>query len=160
MRFLMFHPKFPTLGFVIWAGLLGGSVSVIIRLGNLKTTATDSTLVVQFDKAMTTVYTSALTGAAFAVVLYGIFCAQIVKGPMFPAMMTQSAEAASNVAAEMNPNSVDDLIRQFVWHMEPQASREFALVLCWSFIAGFFERFVPDMLSKIADGQKKQSKSS
>lgn len=74
-----------------------------------------------------------LTGAVFAVVLMFIFAAGFVNGDMFP--------------------KIADLFEDHInYHIN---FIEFAKLLVWSFIAGFAEKFVPDVLDKIAKREDK-----
>ncbi len=164
-----FKPYFPVLGLVIWAGVLGGAVSVVLRLSNMETRDQDQTLIVEFDKAIKASFIAPLTGCVFATVLYVVFCAHLVDGSIFPNMSTPAVsqdattENALYIAAE-SPGTVDvqgDQARDQqkrtgiqITRMNPRTSKDFSLILVWSFIAGFFERFVPDMLSAIAKRNK------
>ena len=159
-------PYFQTLSLVIWSGLLGGSISVLLRLGSTETRDQGSTLIAEFDKAIKTSFLAPVTGSVFAVVLYVIFCAHLVDGTIFPTMQTamtteEAAAEASLLSSSVSNNVVSDhatnqqsKLGLQITYMHPKSSRDLSLVLVWCFIAGFFERFVPDLLSSIAKRNK------
>ncbi|AIE84645.1 hypothetical protein [Fimbriimonas ginsengisoli] len=98
----------PVPAFVIWAGLMGGAVSAMIRVANAPTKGDEDTLVIQFKQAMKSVYTAPLLGAVFAIVLYIGFCANVVNGTFFPNMLaTSQAVYLPDVDGPRPPTSVD-----------------------------------------------------
>jgi hypothetical protein len=127
------------------AGALGGFVSGLRRLY-----AFQRVFPVHFFKtrrrvdAYLIVYSMipSLVGAIAAVTLYLIFASQLVKGDMFPAFHLSA----------INPKSDD--FQNFIWNWQPVTSADFAKALVWSFLAGFSERFVPDLLDRLASSQQ------
>ena len=83
-----------------------------------------------------------LVGAIGAVVLYMIFASGLVKGDLFPAF-------------EMAPlDQKRDAFQNFIANWQPAGPIDYAKALVWSFIAGFSERFVPDLLDRFASSQR------
>jgi hypothetical protein len=82
-----------------------------------------------------------LVGAIGAVVLYMIFASGLVKGDLFPAFDM----------SRVDPNRDD--FQNFVANWQPSEAMDYAKALVWSFIAGFSERFVPDLLDRFASSQ-------
>jgi hypothetical protein len=83
-----------------------------------------------------------LVGAIGAVVLYMIFASGLVKGDLFPAF-------------EMSPvDQKQDAFQNFIANWQPSGPIDYAKALVWSFIAGFSERFVPDLLDRFASSQR------
>jgi hypothetical protein len=83
-----------------------------------------------------------LIGAIAAVVLYLIFIAGYMHTDIFPAMDCFSKDPCKTIKNLMD----------FYW---PKTPEDYGKALVWSFIAGFSERLVPDLLQSIA---KKQGK--
>lgn len=76
-----------------------------------------------------------LVALTFAVVLYLLFVAGIVTGPLFPAFQN-SAAGFENFAS-------------FVQDVQPARNADVAKCLVWGFLAGYSERFVPNILDRI-----------
>ena len=83
-----------------------------------------------------------LVGAIGAVVLYMIFASGLVKGDLFPAFDM----------SQVDPNRDD--FQNFIANWQPSGPIDYAKALVWSFIAGFSERFVPDLLDRFASSQR------
>jgi hypothetical protein len=76
-----------------------------------------------------------LVALTFAVVLYLMFVAGIVSGPLFPAF--QNSDAGFQDFAS------------FVQTVQPARNADVAKCLVWGFLAGYSERFVPNILDRI-----------
>jgi hypothetical protein len=82
-----------------------------------------------------------LVGAIAAATLYVIFAAGLIKGDMFPLFHLS--------AVNPRPDDFDN----FVNNWQPVAPIDYAKAIVWAFIAGFSERFVPDMLERLGTKQ-------
>jgi hypothetical protein len=71
-----------------------------------------------------------------AVVLYLLFAAGILKGDLFPEFHC----AAGQTCADFHG---------FVAYWKPDGPAANAKAIVWGFIAGFSERFVPDILNRL-----------
>lgn len=125
---------------VALAGLFGGFVSVQQRLQS----ATD---VDPFFKRLelsagwgSIVLIAPLMGMVFALVLFEIFISGAVSGNLFPKFIP------------LDPNKVDiSSFQSFSVGSTPGSPSDWAKLAVWGFIAGFAERLVPDVLSRLAD---------
>lgn len=127
-----------TLIVVGFAGCLGGFVSMQQRIGQVPSDGDPLPGILQLNIARTTLYLAPASGTIFAVLLYFIFVAGLLKGSIFP--------------------TIDDPLT-FHWHVNGNKpvtvgvpeydGKEYALLIVWSFIAGFAERFVPDILNRL-----------
>jgi len=157
----------PTMMLVIWAGALGGMTSLLWRLSQVQTRSEDTTtLLVEVRQGIRSAsYTSPVVGAVFAFILYAAFCAHLIDGELFPSMKTAPSDDTGKPAVSrplpdppppatvVHPPSPYEKqsaeIAGFILEMEPEHGRDFSLILVWAFIAGFFEKFVPDSLDKL-----------
>ncbi|MBI4538874.1 MAG: hypothetical protein HY704_05100 [Gemmatimonadetes bacterium] len=80
-------------------------------------------------------YLSPLIGGLFAVVLYAMFMSGILSGVLFPKF--------PNVDVRYTD------VTTFLMSTTPENNLDAAKVLLWSFLAGFAEKFVPNIVDKI-----------
>lgn len=114
------------------AGLLGGFVSIQQRLKKFGEEELDLLSKSWFQILLIPVY-----GGIFALVLYVGFLSGIVEGSLFPRFATQEFGT---------PPTTDDIRRFFSSY--PSSGPDLAKLLFWTFVAGFSERFVPQILEK------------
>jgi hypothetical protein len=116
---------------VLYAGMLGGFISALRRMQSIKDDS-DSVFVIQ-DIAGTEFWLSLspILGAVFAVVALLFFASGQLGGTVFPAFNDLGLGAWS-----------------FWTKLLPKAPEDYAKLFLWSFIAGFAERLVPDMIDR------------
>jgi len=73
---------------------------------------------------------------SFAVVLYLLFVSNIVQGSIFPSFICVDADFSG--------------LDAFVRGVQPAKNVDVAKCLVWGFIAGYSERFVPNILERIS----------
>lgn len=119
-------------------GLLGGFVSIQQRLKKLSDD--DLALLSQswFQILLVPVY-----GGIFSLVLYVALLSEIIKGSLFP-------QFAIPPFTEPLPTQ-EDLVR-FLSQTYPISGQDVAKLLFWSFVAGFSERLVPQILARHEQG--------
>jgi hypothetical protein len=123
---------------VSWAcfgcGLIGGFVSIQQRIKKFSDEELDLLSQSWFQILLIPIY-----GGIFALVLYLGFLSSIVEGPLFPRFagpsFSQPIPSTSDVAA-------------FFAQTYPATGADLTKLLFWSFIAGFSERFVPQLLDQ------------
>lgn len=125
---------------VMLAGLFGGFVSVQQRLQS-------ATEVDPFFKRLelsagwgSIVLIAPLMGMVFAIVLFEIFVTGAVGGEFFPKFVTVDQK---NVDAST--------FQSFSVGSTPLSPHDWAKLAVWGFVAGFAERFVPDVVSRLAE---------
>jgi hypothetical protein len=113
---------------VAFSGALGGFLSMLRRLKKVSDEMHRSSQLIAIESSRIAIILQAmLTGSAFALVLWLMFAGGFLAGNLFP------KEVKGGAASLLDP--------------------EMAKLLVWSFIAGFAERFVPDLLDKFAKGE-------
>ena len=75
---------------------------------------------------------------AFAFLLYLVFMGGLLSGGLFPEFPSRTKDFGS--------------INGFVLEVNPGTNADFAKLLVWSFVAGFSEKFVPNLIAKL-EGQ-------
>ncbi len=130
---------------VSWAcfgcGLLGGFVSIQQRLKKFGNEDLELLSRSWFQVLLIPVY-----GGIFALVLYVGFLSKLVDGSLFP-------QFSSTPFSTPIPTTED--IRNFFSQTYPSTGPDLAKLLFWSFVAGFSERFVPQILSQSEKGGAK-----
>jgi hypothetical protein len=123
---------------VSWAcfacGLLGGFVSIQQRLKKFG----DEELYL-LSKSWFQILLIPVYGGIFALVLYLGFLSKVIEGSLFP-------HFASPPFSEPIPTTED--IKNFFSQTYPATGADLAKLLFWSFVAGFSERFVPQIIGK------------
>ncbi len=156
----------PSFGMAMLMGLLGGLVSTIAPLlgGQISVTADDDQ---ETNSALrATVFFGPVLGCCFAGILYLIFAANIITLDLFPKILTPDAKEFDKLSAkfmlpigkaalENNQELSIARMRLFLGKVYPASGQDFCKLMFWSFIAGYANRLVPDMLAKISQGHRK-----
>lgn len=118
---------------VFGCGIMGGFVSIQQRLGSIEDDELDV-----LSKSWASVLIIPLFGGIFALVLYVIFLTGILDLPIFPEFY---------IPAFTNDRAVD--LPAFLQQTSPVSGQDMAKVMFWSFVAGFSERFVPQVIRSV-----------
>ncbi len=119
-------------------GLIGGFVSIQQRLKKLGDEELELLARSWFQILLIPIY-----GGIFSLVLYIGFLSEIIKGPLFPHFL---------ILEFKGPMPTDEDVLKFLQTTLPASGQELAKLLFWSFVAGFSERFVPQLLEKSQSG--------
>ncbi len=136
-------PFLAMLATVGYAGVVGGFISALRRVQSVPA-GIDSLLTIQALKnAKFYLWLSPLLGAVFAIVLLLIFLGGLVGGTVFP-------EFSPLKSAPIGPPG--KIADWYFWaNLYPTGSPDYAKLFLWSFIAGFAERLVPDILDRLIE---------
>ena len=116
-------------------GIIGGFVSIQTRLNKFETKDLELLSENIFQLLLVPIY-----GGIFAGILYLLFLSEILKGSLFP----EFQYIISDPELDINTWITNILLNTY-----PKTTQDFAKLFIWSFIAGFSERFVPQVISSI-----------
>ena len=122
--------------FVFFSGLIGGFVSIQQRLP-----AIELSELRQLSSSWISILLIPINGGIFAIVLMIMFLSGIVEGAMFPRF--------SYVIIDQE--HVGSSFRAWLTTTFPISGADIAKIIFWSFVAGFSERFVPQIIRKTTD---------
>ncbi|MBD3894653.1 hypothetical protein IEI94_02130 [Halomonas sp. ML-15] len=124
---------------VTWAvplcGIIGGFVSIQQRLNNV----TDEELEL-LDASVFQILLVPIFGGVFALVLYLVFLSGIVSGDLFPDF---------SFPEERSWQTGNQYMMRIFQETYPSSGPDLAKLLFWSFVAGFSERFVPQLINNV-----------
>lgn len=130
---------------VLCAGLVGGFISVQQRLQQ-PTDVDPLYKWLELHASGSSLLLSPIIGMLFAVVLYAVLMGGFVTGSLFPTF-TGCGRPTELLAA--HHCAINDLA-SFTLAATPDSPVSWAKLTVWAFLAGFLERLVPDILTRIA----------
>ncbi len=130
--------SFPALAVVGFAGWTGGLISVQERLQRLPE-GDPLYRQLQLSSSRWSILLAPLSGVIFAIVLYMFFAGALVNGTLFPSIATVTTR---------DPRGMP--FGTFSQFTGPELGVDWAKLIVWSFIAGFAERLIPDMINRLA----------
>jgi hypothetical protein len=129
---------------VLCAGLVGGFISVQQRLQ--QPTEVDPLYKwLELDASGESLLISPVIGMIFAMVLYAIFVGGFLKGDLFPTFLDCVTKGVSTVPIDCQKDGLASL----TYAATPDIPASWAKLTVWAFAAGFLERLVPDILTRI-----------
>lgn len=142
---------------VLMSGAGGALVSVLGRLHTLSDSTLSDVRLLGISRVASSFFFSLVTGSAFAIVLYLFFIGELLQGVLFPKVICFT----SGQLHEGEWPGID----QFLSFTGPATTTDGGKLFVWSFIAGFFEKFVPNHLvffsnranqSRLSEDEKKE----
>jgi hypothetical protein len=134
-----FNNRFMMSWFAFQCGIIGGFVSIQQRLKNI-----DDNELTLLSESWATILVIPIYGGIFSLILYLLFLSGLVKGHLFP----------NFYMPEFSLPPTTENIREFFNSTYPMSGADFAKFAFWSFVAGFSERFVPQIISKVTSEDK------
>jgi hypothetical protein len=129
-------PHFPLILLVVCAGALGGLVSLYRRVQLIPAEKRTAPELLAGKEISFQIYMSPVLGAILSFVLYIALLTGFVHGTIFPDF----------TIVETPYTDPPTFLRSAV----PKGNADVAKILFWAFIAGFSERFVPNILDRLA----------
>jgi len=133
-----FGKRFLISWFCFECGIIGGFVSIQQRLWKIE----DEELAL-LSESWATIMVIPIYGGIFALVLYMLFLSGLLEGNLFPDF---------GIPEFNNPPTTENL-RDLFTKAYPKTASDFAKFAVWSFVAGFSERFVPQIIGKMTSKQ-------
>lgn len=149
---------YSTVGVVIFAGIMGGCVSMLQRIQSAPNEGDALYNLAALSHGWKGISLSPLYGSIFAMLLYVLFIAGILQGAVFPqiapppaavAAPSPAAPASSNPPPASSAAVASSSTTMPFSGAAPVDAKSYALLVIWSFIAGFAERLVPDTLNRL-----------
>jgi hypothetical protein len=97
----------PILPIVIAMGMIGGYISLQQRIQAVPSTGDPIINISELSNSQFSVYLSPISGAVFAVLLYIIFIAGLLTGPLFPKISSPVSRCEGTTSGVSLPNSQD-----------------------------------------------------
>lgn len=123
-----------------WAGFICGIVGGFVSIQQRIPKAANSELML-LTQSWFQILLIPVFGGVFSLLLYCIFLSGVVSGNLFPNFYMPSPPEAGP-----DTNFMIDIFSKTY----PNTGQDLAKFLFWSFVAGFSERFVPQIVTKIA----------
>ena len=136
------YANIPVLAMVMFSGWVGGLVSVQQRLQSIP--EGDPLFgALQITASKWSIFLAPFLGAIFAILLYLLFVGDLISGQLFPKISTVLTHWPDGLP-----------FPDFASRTGPDHGTDWAKLIVWSFIAGFGERFVPDILNRLIERAK------
>ena len=136
----------PTLIVILASGILGSFVSALNRIYSAKDIFPNKEYSAFLKNAnlYLIIYSTipALVGAISAVILYLVFAGDMISGSLFPKFHCSLGESKCME------------FKDFLTSWKPEKPTDYAKAIIWGFIAGFSERFVPDILNNLTKNRE------
>ena len=123
--------EYPISWFIIIAAILGSVVNQPFRHGEPQHET--------FGWIVGYVFWKSTVSIVFAFVLYMMFIAGLISGDMFPRFVRTTIETGGQYVN----------MKEFATKIDPESYKDVAKILVWSFVAGYSEKFVPNLISQI-----------
>ena len=145
----------PMLLLIMLSGMLGAFFSALTRLYSADqiSIALISPIAAKLNGWHLLMYSfiPLMVGAIASVVLYWGFVSGLVEGGIFPKMACKDSEGS-----KIDCKTLVEVLYQY----GPKDAADYGKALIWAFVAGFSERFVPDLLQSLVVRSQKESTSS
>jgi hypothetical protein len=144
--FTFHYDRFPLSWFCFECGIIGGFMSIQQRLKKI-----DDKELEYLGQSWAAILIMPVFGGVFSLVLYVLFLSGIIEGSLFP-------DFAIPEFPKNNMPTVEDL-KCFFLGTYPKSGADFAKLAFWSFVAGFSERFVPQIIHRVSENRQNNGKS-
>jgi hypothetical protein len=123
-----------------WAGFLCGIIGGFVSIQQRIRKVSDDELIL-LSRSWFQILLVPIFGGVFALVLYALFLSEIVSGDLFPEFFMPKPPTSG-------PD--DQFMLSLFTKTYPESGQDLGKFLFWSFVAGFSERLVPQIIGKVA----------
>jgi len=120
---------------VFFAGAVGAVVNNYFRVSRLVENDQALEAATHSRMVMIQMYVSLVIGGTLALAAYGLFAGGLLQGSLFPVFKKLDVEYVG--------------VTKFLLELGPSTHRDAALALFWGFVAGYSERFVPNVIDSL-----------
>ncbi len=120
---------------VFFAGSVGAVVNNYFRLSRIATHSEAVEADLQRNSVTVQLYVSLFLSGILGFVAYGLFLSGLLQGELFPKFSNLDCKYSS--------------LKELLTSVAPEKNGDAAKALFWAFIAGFSERFIPNILDSI-----------
>ncbi len=120
-------------------GIIGGFVSIQQRMSTIELDELQL-----LTESWATILVIPIYGGIFALVLYVLLLTNLIQGPLFPTFYIPQFDS---------PPTTENVVT-FLTQTYPEQGKDVAKLIFWTFVAGFSERFVPQIINKISDSNE------
>ncbi len=135
---LLFNDRLMISWLVFECGIIGGFVSIQQRVKTI-----DSEELNLLSESWATILVIPIYGGIFALLLYVLMLSGLISGHLFPDFYIPPFEIPPTTKNVSN----------FLAQTYPAQGVDVAKLIFWSFVAGFSERFVPQIINKVSNGE-------
>ena len=133
--------EFPISWFIIVAAVVGSVVNEPFRHGEIQRES--ARWVVGYVIWKSTV------SIVLAFVLYMMFIAGLISGDMFPRFNMTTLDTGGKYVS----------MKEFATKVKPESYKDVAKIIVWSFVSGYSEKYVPNLISQMLQGSEKKPQS-
>lgn len=133
-----------------WAGFMCGIVGGFVSIQQRIKTVSDDELVL-LTNSWFQILLIPVFGGVFALVLYCLFLSEIISGSLFPSFY---------IPKPVNSTPDTPFMIAVFTKTYPATGQDLAKFLFWSFVSGFSERFVPQIINNVAAKASEQNNTS
>jgi hypothetical protein len=131
---------------VMVAGVLGGFTSCLRRVYTMTRSVDPISAIQSLTASYASMIAAPALGCVFAIAMHLCLVGGLVSGALFPSLSLEDAGQGAHMH-----------FTDFLYGTVVGTSADFAKLLVWSFIAGFAERLLPDLLDTFSSKAKSKA---